>query len=57
MMTGIAWKCNSELDRKVNNAADPMIKVTKHFAKNSMKSPILFIVLNLKALPTITCQA
>lgn len=57
IITGIAWKCNSELDRNANNAADPIIKVIKHLAKNNMKSPILFTVPNLKALPTITCHA
>lgn len=57
MMIGMAQKCNSGLDRKVNNAAEPIISVTKHLAKNNMKSPILLTALNLKALPTITCQA
>lgn len=57
MMIGIAWKCNSWLDRNVNNAKEPIIRVTKHLARNNMKSPILFMEPNLNALPTITCQA
>lgn len=57
MIIGIAWKCSSELDRRMNNEAAPIVKVTKHFAKNNMKSPILLMAPNRKAFPTTTCQA